>query len=110
MSKLENTVQLIGNLGADPEIKNLDGGKTVAKFSIATNERYKNKAGEMITDTQWHLVEAWGRTAEVIGQYVEKGNRIGIQGKLKNNRYTDKDGVNRIVSYVQCTELMMMGK
>ena len=73
MSSLRNKVQLIGNLGNDPEILNLETGSKLAKFSIATNESYKNKNGERVTDTQWHNVVAWGKTAEIIENYVTKG-------------------------------------
>ena len=73
MSTLRNKVQLIGNLGNDPEIVNLESGKKLAKFSIATNENYKNNNGERITDTQWHNVVAWGKTAELVENYVAKG-------------------------------------
>ena len=82
MNTLRNKVQLIGNLGNDPEIITLDSGKKLAKFSIATNESYKNTMGEKVTDTQWHNVIAWNKTAEIIEKYVTKGNEIAIEGKL----------------------------
>ena len=78
MNTLRNKVQLIGNLGNDPEIITLESGKKLAKFSIATNESYKNSLGEKITDTQWHNVVAWNKTAEIIEKYVTKGNEIVI--------------------------------
>ena len=70
MNTLRNKVQLIGNLGNDPEIITLESGKKLAKFSIATNESYKNSLGEKITDTQWHNVVAWNKTAEIIEKYL----------------------------------------
>eukprot|EP00657_Telonema_sp_P-1_P008385 TRINITY_DN2947_c0_g1_i3.p1 TRINITY_DN2947_c0_g1~~TRINITY_DN2947_c0_g1_i3.p1 ORF type:complete len:107 (+),score=7.69 TRINITY_DN2947_c0_g1_i3:197-517(+) len=73
MSTLRNKVQLIGNLGNDPEIITLDGGKKLAKFNLATNETYKNQKGEKVTDTQWHNIIAWGKTAEIVESYVTKG-------------------------------------
>ena len=79
MNTLRNKVQLIGNLGNDPEIITLESGKKLAKFSIATNESYKNSLGEKITDTQWHNVVAWNKTAEIIEKYVTKGNEIVIE-------------------------------
>ncbi|MDG1111582.1 MAG: single-stranded DNA-binding protein, partial [Polaribacter sp.] len=82
MNTLRNKVQLIGNLGNDPEIITLESGKKLAKFSIATNESYKNAMGEKVTDTQWHNVIAWNKTAEIIEKYVIKGNEIAIEGKL----------------------------
>ncbi|MDT0651909.1 single-stranded DNA-binding protein, partial [Autumnicola edwardsiae] len=77
MSTLRNKVQLIGHVGNDPEIVNLESGKKLAKFSIATNESYKNSKGEKITDTQWHNIVAWGKTAELIESYVPKGKEVG---------------------------------
>ena len=73
MYALKNKVQLIGNLGQNPEIKALDGGKKLAKFSIATNESYRNANGEKVTETQWHNLVAWGRLAEIIEKYITKG-------------------------------------
>ena len=87
MNTLRNKVQLIGNLGNDPEIITLESGKKLAKFSIATNESYKNSLGEKITDTQWHNVVAWNKTAEIIEKYVTKGNEIAIEGKLTSRSY-----------------------
>ena len=109
MSTLRNKVQLIGNLGNDPEIVNLDGGKKLAKFSIATNETYKNQKGEKITDTQWHNVVAWGKTAEIIESYVTKGKEVAIEGKLTSRSYDDKDGNKKYITEVVCNELVMLG-
>ncbi len=109
MSTLRNKVQLIGNLGNDPEIVNLDGGKKLAKFSIATNESYKNQKGEKITDTQWHNIVAWGKTAEIIENYVTKGKEVAIEGKLTSRSYDDKEGVKRYITEVVCNELVMLG-
>ena len=106
---MRNKVTLIGNLGQNPEVKELNGGKKVAKFSLATNESYRNKAGEKITDTQWHNLIAWGKTAEIVEKYVKKGSEIAIEGKLLNRNYTDKDGVKRYVTEVQVNELVMLG-
>ena len=82
MNTLRNKVQLIGNLGNDPEIVNLESGKTLAKFSVATNKSYKNAQGEKVTDTQWHNIVAWGKTAQIIEKYVGKGKEVAIEGKL----------------------------
>jgi len=110
MSTLRNKVQLIGHVGNDPEILNLESGKKLAKFSIATNESYKNSKGEKITDTQWHNIVAWGKTAELIESYVPKGKEIGIEGKLTSRSYEDKDGVKKYITEVVCSELLLMGK
>ena len=92
MNTLRNKVQLIGNLGNDPEIITLESGKKLVKFSIATNESYKNAMGEKVTDTQWHNVIAWNKTAEIIEKYVTKGNEIAIEGKLTSRSYENKEG------------------
>ena len=110
MNTLRNKVQLIGNLGNDPEIINLESGKTLAKFSIATNDSYKNASGEKVTDTQWHNVVAWGKTAEIIEKYVTKGKEIAIEGKLTSRSYETKEGEKRYITEVVCNELLMLGK
>jgi len=109
MNTLRNNVQLIGNLGNDPEIINLESGKTLAKFAIATNEIYKNAQGEKITDTQWHNIIAWGKTAQIIETYVTKGKEVAIQGKLTSRSYETKDGEKRYITEVVCNELLMLG-
>lgn len=110
MSTLRNKVQLIGNLGNDPEILNMESGNKLAKFSLATNETYKNKNGERVTDTQWHNVVAWGKTAEIIETYVTKGKEIAIEGKLTSRSYETKDGEKRYITEIICNELVMLGK
>ncbi|MDG1714498.1 single-stranded DNA-binding protein [Lacinutrix sp.] len=109
MNTLRNKVQLIGNLGNDPEIINLESGNTVAKFSIATNESYKNASGEKVTDTQWHRIVAFGKTAQIIEKYVTKGKEIAIEGKLTTRAWDDKDGIKRYTTEVVCNELLMLG-
>ena len=110
MNTLRNKVQLIGNVGNTPEIVQLESGKKLAKFSIATNEIYKNNEGEKITETQWHNVIAWGKTAELIENYVPKGKEIGVEGKLTSRSYADKDGNKRYHTEVVCNELLLLGK
>jgi single-strand DNA-binding protein len=109
MSTLRNKVQLIGNLGNDPEIIAMDSGKKLAKFSIATNDIYKNAQGEKVTDTQWHNVVAWGKTAEIIEEYVTKGKEVAVEGKLTSRSYDDKEGNKRYITEVVCYELLMLG-
>lgn len=109
MNNLKNKVQLIGNLGNTPEVINLETGKKLAKFSIATNESYKNAQGEQIKDTQWHNVIAWGKTADIIEKYLQKGNEVAIEGKLVNRSYDDKDGNKRYITEVVINELLMLG-
>lgn len=109
MSTLRNKVQLIGNLGNDPEIITLESGKKLAKLSIATNESYKNAQGEKITDTQWHNVVAWNKTAEIIEKYLKKGNEIAIEGKLTSRLYETAEGEKKYITEVICNELLMLG-
>lgn len=109
MNTLRNKVQLIGNLGNDPEIITLESGKKLAKFSIATNNSYKNLAGEKITETQWHQIVAWNKTAEIIEKYVQKGKEIMIEGKLTTRSYENKEGEKKYITEVVCNELLMLG-
>ena len=110
MNTLRNKVQLIGNLGNDPEIIALESGKKLAKFSIATNESYKNAQGEVVKNTEWHNVIAWGKTAEIIEKYLAKGSEVAVEGKLTTRSYEDKEGVKRYVTEINCNELLMLGK
>lgn len=108
MNTLRNKVQLIGNLGNDPEIITLEGGKKLAKFSLATNEHYKDKDGQKQTKTDWHNVVAWNKTAELIEQYVSKGKEIAIEGKLGTRSYEDKEGQKRYTTEVIVNELLLL--
>lgn len=110
MNTLRNKVQLIGNLGNDPEIINLESGKTLAKFTMATNDSYTNNNGEKITDTQWHHVVAWGKTAEIIEKYATKGKEIAIEGKLTSHSYDDKEGNKKYITEVVANEVLLFGK
>ncbi|MFP2997964.1 single-stranded DNA-binding protein [Spongiivirga sp. MCCC 1A20706] len=110
MNTLRNRVQLIGNLGNDPEIVHLDSGKKLAKFAIATNDAYRNNEGELIKDTQWHNVVAWGKTAEVIEKFCEKGKEIAVEGKLTSRSYETKEGVKRYITEIVCKELLLLSK
>ncbi|MDR5591639.1 single-stranded DNA-binding protein [Christiangramia sp. SM2212] len=109
MRTLKNHVQLIGNVGQDPQITNLESGKKVARFSLATNEFYKNEKGEKLQNTEWHTIVAWGKTAEIIEKYAGKGKEIGVTGKLKSRSYEDKDGVKRYVTEVEASEILLLG-
>ena len=100
MNAMKNKVQLIGNVGQDPEVKNLDGGKKVATISIATNDYYLNAKGEKVEQTEWHKAVAWGKTAEIIEKFVTKGKEIAIEGKLTHRSYDDANGVKRYISEV----------
>ncbi len=109
MYAMKNKVQLIGNLGGKPEVKNLESGKKLVIFSLATNETYRNANGEKVTETQWHRVVAWGKLAEIAEKYLEKGREIAVEGKLINRSYTDKDGIKKYVTEVQLSELLLLG-
>ena len=109
MSTLKNHVQLIGNVGQEPTITNLESGKKVARFSLATNEYYKDAKGEKQTDTNWHTVVAWGKTAEIIEKFVSKGKELGVTGKIKTRTYTTDDGNERYVTEVEANEILLLG-
>lgn len=109
-SMMKNRVQLIGNLGQDPEIKNLENGNKMAKMSIATNETYKNAKGEYVTETQWHNIVAWGKVAEVAEKYLKKGSEVVVDGKLVHRNYNDKDGVKKYITEVELYNILMMDK
>ncbi len=110
MNTLRNKVQLIGNLGNDPEIITLDSGQKLAKFSLATNEYYKDADGQKQTKTEWHNLVAWNKTAELIENYVTKGKEIAIEGKLTNRSWDDKEGNKRYTTEVVVNELLMFSK
>ncbi len=109
MSTLKNHVQLIGNVGQEPTITNLESGKKVARFSLATNEYYKDAKGEKQTETNWHTVVAWGKTAEIIEKFVVKGKEVGVTGKLKSRSYEDKEGIKRYVTEIEANEILLLG-
>ncbi len=109
MNNLRNKVQLIGNLGNAPEIINLESGKKLAKFAIATNESYRNAKGEPVKETQWHNLIAWGKTAEIVEKYLAKGNEVAIEGKLTSRSYEDKEGNKKYITEVVVNELLMLG-
>ena len=107
---MKNTVQLIGHVGQDPEVKSLEGGKKLANISLATNEVYYKENGDKVEKTEWHRVTAWGKTAEIIEKYVTKGKEIAIEGKLTHRSYDDKDGVKRFITEVVANEILLLGK
>ena len=110
MYALKNKVQLIGNLGNSPEVKTTEGGKKFVRFSVATNELYKNANGEKVKETQWHNLIAWGKVADIAERFLAKGSEVAIEGKLIHRNYTDKEGNKKYVSEVQINELLLLGK
>lgn len=109
MYSLKNKVQLIGHLGAAPEVKTTDSDKKHARFSIATNEVYRDAKGEKVTETTWHNLVAWGKIAEIAEKYLTKGKEVAIEGKLISRSYTDKSGTKKYITEVQVNELLMLG-
>ncbi len=108
MNALKNRIQLIGHLGNKPEITELNSGKKLAKFSIAINETYKDSQGQKVTDTQWHNIVAWNKTAEIIENYLDKGSKVMIEGKLTSKTYETKEGKKCYITEVICHELLML--
>lgn len=104
-----NKVILIGNLGGDPELRYTGSGTAVCNFTVATNESYKDKEGNMVDKTEWHRVVAWGRLAEICGEYLKKGRQVYIEGSLQTNQWEDKDGNTRYTTEVKAREMQMLG-
>ena len=109
MSTLKNHVQLIGNVGQEPTITNLESGKKVARFSIATNEYHKDAKGEKQSETHWHSVVAWGKLATIIEKYAVVGKQIAIEGKLAQRSYETKEGEKRYYTEVVAREILLLG-
>ncbi|MBT8287160.1 MAG: single-stranded DNA-binding protein [Flavobacteriaceae bacterium] len=109
MNALRNKVQLIGRPGQDPEILTFDDGNKIAKFSMATDDSYKDKNGEKVDRTYWHNIIVRGGLVNVVENYVTKGKEIAIEGKLTNRSYETKDGETRYVTEVLCNELLLLG-
>jgi len=109
MKNICNQVQLIGRLGAKPEMIKLENGNSLAKMTLATNEYYRNKNGEKVTDTQWHKLIAWGKLAENMHAYLEKGQEVAISGKITYKSYTNKEGQNVNYTEIVANEFMMVG-
>ena len=110
MNTLRNKVQLIGNLVMDPEVKEIKNGSKMAKFSLATNETYKNSAGEKVTDTQWHNVVVWGQAACVAERFLQKGSEVAVEGKIINRSYNDKEGNKRYITEIEVRDILLLGK
>jgi len=110
MKNMKNKVQLIGNVGQEPEVKTLGEGKKVANLTLATNDYYINDKGDKVEQTEWHRVTAWGKVAEIIEKYVTKGKEIAIEGKLTYRNYDDKDGIKRYVTEVVANDILLLGK
>lgn len=105
-----NLAQIIGRTGKDPEVRYLPSGEAVVNISLATSEKWKDKqSGEAREETEWHRISAFGKLAEIIGQYVKKGDLIYIAGKIKTRKYQDKDGSERYATEIRASEMKMLG-
>lgn len=105
-----NQAQIIGHLGKDPETRYLPSGEAVTNFSIATTEKWKDKAtGEQKEATEWHRINTFGKLAEICGQYLKKGSLAFIQGKIVTRKWTDKDGIERYSTEIKADTMKMMG-
>lgn len=104
-----NRVILLGNLGKDPEVRHLENGRARTTFTLATNEIYKNKEGEKVTNTEWHNVVLWTPLAEIAGQYLNKGKQVYIEGKLTTRSYADKEGQTKYITEIVGQNLVLLG-
>ncbi|RYJ38060.1 Single-stranded DNA-binding protein [Flavobacterium anhuiense] len=107
---MKNRVQLIGNVGNDPEVKTLENGRKLAHITIATKDYYKNDKGEKVEQTEWHRITAWGKTAEIIEKFVVKGKEVAVEGKLTHRSYDDKNGEKRYITEVVVNEILLLSK
>jgi single-strand DNA-binding protein len=108
MNTMRNRVQLIGNLGQDPEIKTLESGKKVAHFTMATNDSYKNSDGQKIDETTWHNIVAWNGLAERASKFLKKGNEVAVEGRIVYRTYDDKKGATKNVTDIVLNNLLLL--
>ncbi len=108
MNNLKNRVNLIGNLGIDPEVKELENGKKFARISLATTESYKKSNGEQVKNTEWHNLIAWGSTASFAEKYLRKGAEVAIEGKITHRSYDDAKGNKKYITEVVINEILML--
>jgi single-strand DNA-binding protein len=105
-----NQAQIIGHLGRDPEVRYLPSGEAVANFSIATTEKWKDKqTGEFKEQTEWHRISAFGKLAEIVERFLQKGSLLYVSGKIVTRKYTDKDGVEKYTTEIRANEMKMLG-
>ena len=109
MKDLRNRVQLIGNLGMDPEIKSFDNDRKLAKFSVATSQSYLNNKGERVKDTQWHNIVAWGKLAEITEKFLKKGTEVALEGKLVHRQY-EKEGETKYITEIVLSDFHKISK
>ena len=109
MARGVNKVILIGNLGADPELRYTGSGTAVCNFNLATTESYKDRDGNQVENTEWHRIVAWARLAEICGEYLKKGRQVYIEGQLQTRQWEDKDGNTRYTTEIKAREMQMLG-
>jgi len=110
MNPLKNSVRLIGHLGDNPKMRKLDSEKSVANFSVATNETFRDHNGNKMSETTWHKLVAWGKQAEVAEKYLKKGTEIAVEGKLTNRSYEDKNGETHFISEIVVNSILVLDK
>ncbi len=108
MNSLKNRVNLIGNLGQDPETKNLENGKKVTRFTLATSDEYKNAEGQKVKETTWHNIVAWNGLADVAGRFLKKGGQVAVEGRIVYRNYEDKNGATRYITEIVINEMLML--
>jgi single-strand DNA-binding protein len=108
MNSLRNRVQLIGHLGHDPELKTIDGGKKVARFTLATDDSYKNSEGQKIKETAWHNIIAWNGLADLSDKYLKKGSKVAVEGRIVYRTFEDKKGMTKNVTEIVLSDFMFL--
>lgn len=108
MNSLRNRVQLIGNLGQDPEIRKTEKGKSVAKFTLATTESFRNGDGQKVEETTWHNIVAWNGLADIAGKYLKKGREVAVEGRITHRNYEDKEGVQKYFTEIVLSDILLL--
>lgn len=108
MNSLKNKVQLIGHLGQNPELKTIDNGKKVVRFTLATDDSYKNSEGQKIKETTWHNIVAWNGLADLTGKYLKKGSKVALEGKIVYRTYEDKKGITKYITEIVLADLVFL--
>lgn len=109
MSRSVNKATIIGNLGADPEIRTTPGGSRVTTLSVATNRRWTGRTGETQEETQWHRIVAWNKLAEIVEQYLKKGDRVYVEGRIQYRQWEDQNGQKRYTTEIVANDMVMLG-
>jgi single-strand DNA-binding protein len=105
-----NKAILVGNVGKDPEVRHLEGGVSMARFTLATSEVYKNKSGELVKNTEWHNIVAWRQLSELAEKYIRKGSQIYVEGKITNRQFDDREGNKRYFTEIVADNIRLLGR